>query len=310
MQSRSVLRLAAATVMTSLVLSSAGCGDATSGSGDKAGGEDPAQPRVLTLASQTGIPTQIEAFAREVQKRSNGTLTIRFEDGWRHGENGYEQAVLDDLKAGKVDLAWVGARAFDMVGADDFQALLAPLLVDSYDLEGRVFAAGIPARMLAGVDVPGVVGLGVLPGPMRKVLGVSEPVVGPDDFAGRVVGLSDGGVARQTLEALGATPRPLPAEAKLDGLDAFEQQISSIAGNSYDQGATAVTANLNMWPRPLVLVTGKDLLASLSPDAAGRAPRRGRGDRGRGARAHEGRRGRVGCDPLSARAHLRDGVGR
>jgi hypothetical protein len=152
------------------------------------------------------------------------------------------------------------------VGSGSFQALLAPFLVDSYDLEARVFAAGIPARMLGEAHVDGVVPVGVLPGPLRKVLGVAQPLVRPADFTGRVVGLQDGRVATQTLEALGATPRAVPAETPLDGLDAYEQQISSIAGNSYDHDARYVTANLNLWPRPLVIVAGADLFATLSPE--------------------------------------------
>ena len=69
---------------------------------------------------------------------------------------------------------------------------------------------------------------------MRKVLGVSRPFVEPADFAGQVVGIQDSAVAKQTLDAIGSTPKPVPAEAPLDGLDAYEQQLASIAGNSYD----------------------------------------------------------------------------
>ena len=49
-------------------------------------------------------------------------------------------------------MAWVGARAFDRLGIAAFQPLLAPLLVDSHDLQDAVFHAGIPQRMLPAVD--------------------------------------------------------------------------------------------------------------------------------------------------------------
>ena len=249
----------------SLALVLTACG----GSGtDKAGGIDEAEPRVLTMANpnEGEPPAQLSVWAEEVNRLSDGTLTIQFENNWRLGEARYEAGTLEDVKAGKADMAWVGARAFDTVGVTSFQALVAPLLIDSYDLEARVFEQGIPEQMLEGVSELGLVGIGVLPGPMRKLLGVSKPFIRPADFEGEVVGLQDSAVADMTLRALGATPRAVPASAELDGLDAYEQQLGSIFGNQYDTGAGYVTANVNLWPRPLVLVMGEAAFESLTPD--------------------------------------------
>ncbi len=232
---------------------------------DKAGGTDQVEPRVLTMASQSGPPSELTAFADEVNRRSNGTLRVEFKAGWRLGEPTHEAGTIEDVRAGEVDMAWVGARVFDTVGVKSFQALAAPLLIDSYELEAKVFEQGIPRQMLESVSDLDLVGIGVLPGPMRKVLGVSQAFTRPADFAGQVVGLQDSVLAEKTLKALRAEPRPVPAEAQLDGLDAYEQQLDSIAGNSYDESAEYVTANLNLWPRPLVIVMGKESFASLTP---------------------------------------------
>jgi hypothetical protein len=56
------------------------------------------------------------------------------------------------------------------------------------------------------------------------------------------------------------------SSAALDGLDAYEQQLGAIQGNQYDRGAKYVTANVNLWPRPLVVVMGKESFASLTPE--------------------------------------------
>ena len=263
MQTRRSIRWASAAVLSTAALSLAACG---SSGGDKAGGADKTEPHVLTMAVQSGVPDQMSAFAEEVSRLSDGTLEITFDEEWRLGEPTYEAGTLEDVKAGKVDMAWVGARAFDTVGVPSFQALLAPLLVDSYDLEAKVFEEGIPEKMLGAVDEPDLVGIGVLPGPMRKVLGVSRPFVSPADFAGHVVGIQDSAVATQTFDALGATPEPVAAQAPLDGLDAYEQQLSSIEGNSYDATAKYVTSNVNLWPRPLVIVMGNDVYDSLTDE--------------------------------------------
>jgi TRAP-type C4-dicarboxylate transport system substrate-binding protein len=263
MQTRAFIRWTIAAVLATATIALAACSGSEA---DKAGGADGAEPRVLTMAVQSGVQDQLSAFAEEVSRLSEGTLEIEFSDKWRLGEPTYEAGTLEDVEAGKVDMAWVGARAFDTVGVTSFQALLAPLLVDSYDLQARVFEEGIPDEMLKAVDDQNLVGIGVLPGPMRKVLGVSRPYVAPGDFAGQVVGIQDSAVAKQTLDALGATPKPVPAEAPLDGLDGYEQQLSSIAGNSYDADAKHVTSNVNLWPRPLVIVMGSDAYESLTDE--------------------------------------------
>jgi TRAP-type transport system periplasmic protein len=218
------------------------------------------------MAVQSSVPAQVAAFADELSRLSNGTLEIEFKQKWRLGDATYEAATLEDVKVGKVDIAWVGARAFDTVGVSSFQALVAPLLIDSYELERKVFEEGLPEEMLAEVESLDLVGVGVLPGPMRKVLGVAQPFVAPEDFDGQVVGLQDSAVAEDALSALGAIPRPVPAEAPLDGLDAYEQQLASIAGNSYDADAEYVTANVNLWPRPLVVVMGNKAYESLTDE--------------------------------------------
>ena len=300
-------RWAVAAVLAAFVLPLVACGGSGS---DKAGGTDKGKPRVLTLANVIGEPpAQLTSWAEQVGRLSDGTLTIEFENGWRAGDAHYEVGTLDDVKAGKVDLAWVGARAFDRAGVMSFQALVAPLLIDSYDLQAKVFEQGIPEQMLEGVGELDLVGIGVLPGPMRKVLGVSKPFVGPADFEGEVVGLQDSAVADASLRALGATPRPVPSGAKLDGLDAYEQQLGSIWGNSYDEGAKYVTANLNLWPRPLVVVMDKEVFASLTTGAAVGSQRGCHRCGSPGARGFaRGRRGGL-ADPLPPRPDLRHRFG-
>ena len=256
-------RWAVAAMLAAFVLPLVACGGSGS---DKAGGVEEAEPRVLMMAVQSGVDTQIAAFEEELSRLSGGTLEIEFNEHWRLGEATYEAGTLEDVKAGKVDMALVGARAFDTVGVTSFQALVAPFLIDSYDLEAKVFEEGLPEQMLADVERLGLVGVGVLPGPMRKMLGISKTFVSPADFAGQAVGLQDSAVAEKALDALGASPMPVPAQAPLDGLDAYEQQLGSIAGNSYDASADSVTANLNLWPRPLVIVMGTEAFESLTEE--------------------------------------------
>lgn len=213
----------------SLTLAVAGCGEAT----DKAGGSEPAETVVLTLANTNdGPPPQLAVWADEVQTLSEGSLRIEFADNWRAGEPGQEADTIEDVQNAEADLAWVGARALDSAGVTSFQALVAPMLIDSYDLQAAVFDAGIPDQMLESVEDIGLAGIGVLPGPMRKMMGMTHPFLAPADFTGQVVGTSGGRLAEQTLELLGATPSLVSAGTALDGLDALEYHLAAIFGNT------------------------------------------------------------------------------
>ena len=86
-----------------------------------------------------------------------------------------EQQVVRDVSAGEIDLGWVGTRVFDTLDVKSFQALTAPMLVDSYALENAVIESGITEEMLDRLDDLGVVGLGVLPDGLRKPIGVTDP---------------------------------------------------------------------------------------------------------------------------------------
>jgi TRAP-type C4-dicarboxylate transport system substrate-binding protein len=264
MQTRPFTRCALAAVLAAVATTAAACSGSSS---DKAGGAEKQEPVVLKLASITGnTQPQLQVFADEVVRRSDGTLRIEFAPEWRAGDPDAERGTIEDVRAGKVDSAWVGARVFDRLGVRDFQPLLAPLLVDSYELEGRVFESGIAANMLEGVEELEVVGIGVLPGPMRKVLGISHPFLKPSDFDGRVIGGSKNELSVRTYRALGATLEALPSGGSLEGLDATEAQLGAIWDNRYNKVAKYVTANVNLWPRPLVIFVGKDVFESLSPE--------------------------------------------
>ncbi len=255
-------RYATLTVLLAATLALTGCQ-----ARDRAGGSADVATTDLRFAV-TGDPgTQITAWAGEVDQLSKGTLTISFVRDEHAGQPDYETRMIADVQTGHVDLAWVGARAFDQVGLTTFQPLLAPTVIDSLELEGKVFDAGIPQQMLPSLDRIHLVGVGILPGPIRKLLGVHRPFTTPKDFAGQVVGVQASAVAEQTFRTLGATPKAVPPAVKLAGLDGYDQQLSSIQGNHYDlQGARYVTGNLNLWPRPLVIIANPGRYQHLTDD--------------------------------------------
>ena len=92
--------------------------------------------------------------------------------------------MVHAVAAGTVDLGWAGSRVFDTVGMRSWQALSAPLLIDSYPLENAVLRSGMPGRMLAGLPKIGVAGLGVLGESLRLPFRAHRPLLAPADWRG------------------------------------------------------------------------------------------------------------------------------
>ena len=244
-----------------VVLATSGC----SGSGgDKAGGARVDRPTVLTLANHEGASEDFQHWIDEVQRRSAGSLRIEVSPRWRDDATDYDKATIADVQAGKVQLAKVSARAYDTVGVDSFQALLAPFLIDNQTLEQRVLESEIAGAMLAGVDRLGLVGLAVLPSGFRKPLGLRRPLVTVQDYRDARIAVTEGEVARATFVALGATPIRYRSGGSLSEFDGAELGLNPINGNRYDRGAHSLTANVTFWPKPVTIVANQKVFDSLT----------------------------------------------
>jgi TRAP-type C4-dicarboxylate transport system substrate-binding protein len=251
---RLVVLLAVMTVL-------AGCG---SPGFDKAGDSQARHPVVLTLANFNGSTGEFDGFTSNVWRLSHGTMRIDIKYRWRLGQVKPETGLIGDVRAGKADLGVVGSRAWDS-GVNGFRALGAPLLIDSYALQDRVLRSPMIGQMLAGLRSLGLAGIGVLPGPLRKPLGITGPLLKPADYAGLKIGVQQSLVAGATMRALGATPVWFPVTWPITGFGAAEEHISAIQGNQYDRAGKYLTANVNLWPRPLVVFANGKAWAALSP---------------------------------------------
>jgi TRAP-type C4-dicarboxylate transport system substrate-binding protein len=249
----------AAPLLVALVV--AGC----HGGADKAGGTASPKATVLTMAIPFGEPTELNGFADEVRRLSRGTMRIALTPRWRYGQIAYENGLIADVQAGKADLGVTGARAWDSVGLNSFRALGAPLLIDSYALQDRVLASPIIPAMLHELTRLRLVGLGVLPSELRRPLAVTHPLLGPSDYSGRKIGVQQSLVASSTMHALGATPVWFGGGASIAQMDGIEYTISDIQGSKYDGPGKYLTANVVLWPRPIVLFASRAAFAKLAP---------------------------------------------
>src|SRR6185503_10780070 len=257
MARRAVCAVAAA----ALVVVASAC----AGSGpDKAGGQ-PERPKpadkavVLTLA--TGDPPFAEEYAKAVDRLSAGAIRIDIRLG-RTAQRNYERFTVEDVRTGRAQLGSVAVRVWDTLGVTSMQALVAPLLVDDLELQKRLLQGPLATRMLRGLDRAGVVGLALTPGPLRRPIGVTRFFAGPKDYRGATMGIKFGNVARATFEALGARVTGYTSgQARFDGA---ELDLKTIADAKYDPRATAITANVVLWPRPQTIFANRAAFAKLT----------------------------------------------
>jgi TRAP-type C4-dicarboxylate transport system substrate-binding protein len=249
--------LAAAVAMA---MGTVACGQ---GNLDKAGGLAP-KPVILTLADGEIDIANAQPFANAVQHLSHGTLQIKIEGNWRPGNPNYETGLIKDVQAGKAQLGITASAAFDTVGIDRFQALQAPFLINSITLERKVLDSGIPGKMLAGLGRYGLAGLGILPGPLRRPVGLTKPLAAASDYRVARIGIRASRVSEEILRALGATPVVLNRDNGTSGLDGAESHLTNIYIAFAEPYAT-LTWNVVFEPRPNVIFMNQHAFSALSP---------------------------------------------
>jgi TRAP-type C4-dicarboxylate transport system substrate-binding protein len=229
---------------------------------DKAGGARHAKAVVLTL-EQSDPDYAGAQFATAVAKDSGGAIRIRVSPTWHRDRLDFERGIVEDVRAGTSDLGVVGVRVWDTLGVTSFQALIAPFLVSSLDLERRVLESPLAVRMLTGVGSSGVVGVALLPGPLRMPFGYTRALVGRGDYVGARLGVYPGRVEEATLRSLGATTREY---LNLGGAsrEGAILNLGGIAGAVGYRGKTLAT-NVVFWPRPETVVMNRKAFEALTP---------------------------------------------
>ena len=250
-----VLGMAAMVVVTA-------CGQGV----NKVGADDP-QP--ISLRGETAFNLDdVSAYTEALTAATGGGVQLALAET-KDGAADAERSVVEDVRSGSVDIGFVGTRVWPSYKVHDFDALQAPMLIDSYALESQVLGGPIADAMGSDLDALGLVSLGVLEGPLRVPMGHAGPFVKPADFNGATVAYADSAVSEAALKALGATPVAFPRGTSLDGFDGFEGHPSLIMGNGYQDVIRFVTGNLVLWPRPVSAFINKARYAALTSQQQG-----------------------------------------
>jgi hypothetical protein len=137
------------------------------------------------------------------------------------------------------------------------------MLISSYALQEKVLSSPVAKQMLASLKGLGLTGLGIRPGPLRYAFGFGGPLLGPADYRGKALGVTESSNATAAFRALGASVRDVPAGGPSTGLAGIESGVSSYFGSIHRRGGY-LTGNLVLWPRPLVIFANSARLARLT----------------------------------------------
>ena len=242
------------------------------GLGNKAGPVD--QPVVLRMADLNagtdlrGTP-EIQYFVQRVSDLSRGKMSVKVVYSVGGLATNAEQQVVKDVAAGSFDLGFAGTSVFDTLGVPSFEALSAPMLIDSYPLENAVIRSSLPAKMMAGLAKLDVTGLAVLGDEMRRPVGVRQPILSLADWRGITFGTYQSKTEDAAVRALGAKPGPGFATARdqalaSGALQGFDLNLVYYHQLSKEHVAPYITANVNLWPRTVALFANPGRLAKLS----------------------------------------------
>lgn len=231
----------------------------------------PSPPTSLRLGFIDGLAdAQVDTFLDELGSRSAGSLTVEYPDGFSGATHGAEQTIVRAVADGRLDLGWVGARAFAELGVRDLDVLVAPMVLDSVAAQDAVLASDVPDRMLDALEPLGVTGLAVVPGPVRRPIAADRPLTRLADFRDVPFHAFHADVNAASVTALGAALVDVPPPERNAGIEsgsirAYENSLVFLADKG-DWRTNLMTLDVNLWPSVSVLLANPTMLEALPED--------------------------------------------
>lgn len=251
----------AVTLGLALLVVLGGCGGSSHATkeGTKTSGQ-------ITLKMETPDSPQASAefFAKRVDQLTHGHLRVIQAADYSSADPANEVRLAAALRQGKVQMAYMPSRAWERDGGRvlGFRALQAPFLITSYPLLHQVATGPVARQLLASLRRENVVGLGLVPDELRRLLS-RKPLFSAGDFQGARIRVVTSPTTERIFRALGAEPvtnltadqvGPALAAGKLA---AVETSMQAIANNSYNKQASYLAANLPVFAKTQTIAISK-----------------------------------------------------
>ena len=243
------------TTVAALAVGASGCTTT-----DRAGGKAADPVTTLTLRAAQRRPTR-RPSSRPGPTRSNRRRTARSRSSSRTAGGCGEDGLRDRhhrRREGRQGRPRVGRRARRSTASASptSRPCSRRRWWTATTCRRRSSRRGSPSEMLAGVADAGVTGIGVLPGPMRKLLGVDKRLPShPRTSEGKVVGMQDSALTERAMETLGADDAGHAERRQARGTS------TPTSSSSPPSSATATSTRAGYVtgePRPLAAPPGAD----------------------------------------------------
>ena len=242
---------------------------------DRSGGDT----LVLRLGTSDGLVKVTsrsfgqETFVEELEKVSQGRITVEVVTDVGAGDPDAESAVVEAVAGGDLDLGYAGTRAFSGAGVDGLDAVEAPFLLANVPAVEELVDGPGGDLMLEALDGSGTVGLGLAIDGLRRSFAVDRPLAEPEAWEGVAFRVFNSPVQRATVETLGATAVPM-TNGWIEAVAAGELDAVELGVDLYDElglGAEAphLATNVVLWPKLLVFVANEERFDSLTEEQRG-----------------------------------------
>ena len=195
----------------------------------------------------------------------------------------YEARIARMVREGEFELGWIGARAWDRLGITQLPGAAGAVPGHRPRAARPDRHGSVGARMLAGLDGNGLVGLALAPDRLRYPFGVRHALASPAGLRRRArARIPLAHRRRRSCARSGATPVHVSgddvagavARREIDGVEA------SLGTNSADEGENFLTTNLALFPKVLTLFAGARRVSATRRGSGGGDPQGGSADRG------------------------------
>ncbi|MFB2531509.1 DctP family TRAP transporter solute-binding subunit [Paracoccus sp. p4-l81] len=163
--------------------------------------------KLAHAAPETDLQQDLSLFFKEqVEARTNGSVTVTI---FPQGQLGNDQAMIDGVRSGIIDIAMSGLNNFTGL-VPDAGAFELPFMFPSRDLAYQVLDGEVGQGVSAQFTQHGMKVLGYPENGYRNMTNNRGPIRVPDDVKGLNMRVNNSKALNDMFAALGANPTQLP----------------------------------------------------------------------------------------------------
>lgn len=177
-------------------------------------------------------------IGEQLEQRTHGRLSIR---QYHSGQLGREAEAIDMARFGAIDITRVYAGALNNAFPLT-QALCLPYVFESVPHLRRALDGEVGAKVLAGFEARGLVGLAIYDSGARCFYNTKHPIIEPRDLHGMKIRVPVSDIFIQMLRLFGANPTPLSlgevfSAMETHMIDGAENNIRSFQSSRHFEAA-------------------------------------------------------------------------